>query len=193
MSDLPQTELKPCPFCAGVMEEVTDEDGHYFVHPGRKGMQRADCWLADAWVSDEPSGEGSIGEWNTRASPAPRPITGSTLYLDRSEVRAILIGQPEESLYITEEVLREIDALRIFTRGDLAAPVASCSEPLEVIKADLMASAETVHAETLADFLCYTEDRIGPGCDELAIAQALLRKFTITLSGGAGTSPRDQS
>lgn len=52
------------------MQEVTDEDGHYFVHPGRKGIDRADCWLADAWISDEHSGEGSIGEWNTRALPA---------------------------------------------------------------------------------------------------------------------------
>ena len=61
--------LLPCPFCGGAMEEVTDEDGHYFVHPGRKGIDRADCWLCDAWISDEPSGEGSIGEWNTRAPP----------------------------------------------------------------------------------------------------------------------------
>jgi len=64
----PSSGLLPCPFCGGAMEEVTDEDGHYFVHPGRKGMERADCWLADAWVSDEATGEGSIGEWNTRAA-----------------------------------------------------------------------------------------------------------------------------
>jgi hypothetical protein len=61
--------LKPCPFCGGAMVEVTDEDGHYFAHPGRNGLERADCWLSDAWVSDEATGEGSIGEWNTRAGP----------------------------------------------------------------------------------------------------------------------------
>jgi hypothetical protein len=44
------------------MQEVTDEDGHYWVHPS------AECWLSDAWVSDELTGEGSIGEWNTRAA-----------------------------------------------------------------------------------------------------------------------------
>jgi len=71
MTDFPSSPvsatLKPCPFCGGKMEEVTDEDGHYWVHPGRRGIERADCWLSDAWISDEPEGEGSIGEWNTRA------------------------------------------------------------------------------------------------------------------------------
>lgn len=88
----PATEvLLPCPFCGGKMEEVTDEDGHYFVHPGRKGMDRADCWLCDAWVSDELTGEGSIGEWNTRA--APSRISAAT----ESEVQdTYLVGGPPD-------------------------------------------------------------------------------------------------
>ncbi|SRR5579871_1058748 len=79
--------LLPCPFCGGAMEEVTDEDGHYFVHPGRRGMERTDCWLADAWVSDEPSGEGSIGEWNTRAP---------SLAVDPGTVEALAIAALRE-------------------------------------------------------------------------------------------------
>jgi hypothetical protein len=70
MSEDLKERLLPCPFCGGMMEEVTDEDGHYFVHPGHKGLECADCWLADAWVSDESNGEGSIGEWNTRVAVA---------------------------------------------------------------------------------------------------------------------------
>src|SRR6266705_2721689 len=31
--------------------------------------------------------------------------------------------------------------------------------------------------QALADFICETQDRLGPGCDELAIAQAILRIF----------------
>ena len=69
--------LKPCPFCGGKMEEVTDEDGHYWVHPGRRGIERDDCWLTDAWISDEPTGEGSIGEWNTRADGHAQPAPSS--------------------------------------------------------------------------------------------------------------------
>lgn len=45
----------------------------------------------------------------------------STCYLERSKVREILIGQPDENLHITEHILFEVDALPIFTAADLAA------------------------------------------------------------------------
>lgn len=44
--------------------------------------------------------------------------------------------------------------------------------------ADLAQPALT--QEELADFICEVEDRLGPGCDELSVAQAILRKFNIT-------------
>lgn len=69
-------EIAPCPFCGGEMVECNDEDGHYWVHPGRHGMNRTSCWLADAWVNDRAEGEGSIGEWNTRAVSISRASQG---------------------------------------------------------------------------------------------------------------------
>jgi len=54
------------------------------------------------------------------------------LYLDRSEVRSILIGQPDECLHITESVLAEIDALPIFTKDDVAAALSAA--PVETWK-----------------------------------------------------------
>jgi hypothetical protein len=32
----------------------------------------------------------------------------------------------------------------------------------------------------LADFICDVQDRLGPGCDELAIAQAILAQFDVS-------------
>ena len=37
----------------------------------------------------------------------------------------------------------------------------------------------TLEESKLADFICETKDRLGPGCDELAIAQAILRIFCV--------------
>ena len=37
--------------------------------------------------------------------------------------------------------------------------------------------------DALTDWLCETKDRIGPGCDELALAQAILREFTVSSTG----------
>lgn len=48
-------------------------------------------------------------------------MTGNTNYIERSAVREILIGQPDESLYITEAILAEIDALPISIASDFAS------------------------------------------------------------------------
>lgn len=58
-----------------------------------------------------------------QSDPAPaKPMSG--LYLDRFEVRRILIEQPDENLEITEAILADIDALPIHTHPIApAAPV----------------------------------------------------------------------
>jgi hypothetical protein len=43
----------------------------------------------------------------------------TTLYLERSKVREVLIGQPDETLQVTESILCEIDALPAFTAADI--------------------------------------------------------------------------
>jgi hypothetical protein len=48
-------------------------------------------------------------------------MSDSTCYLNRSSVRQILIGQPDENLDITEAVLRDIDQLPILTAADILA------------------------------------------------------------------------
>jgi hypothetical protein len=137
-------ELLGCPFCGGAMVEVTAEDGHYWVHPGRRGIERADCWLADAWVSDEPAGEGSIGEWNTRAHAQRAPINRDELeqrcqeFLlnDNRKARNVVVAAHEFADFIVAEIdrtaltstpaepaQRALDAETIQTLLDLLNPL----------------------------------------------------------------------
>jgi hypothetical protein len=86
------------------------------------------------------------------------------------------------------ESLRTIaEELRNFARHAYGRPVVVPVTPgqlnrladrLEKIADGLAQSPLT--QEALADFICEVEDRLGPGCDELAVAQAILRKFNIT-------------
>lgn len=46
----------------------------------------------------------------------------TSCYLERSSVREILIGRPDETLEITEGILMEIDALPIVTAADIRSP-----------------------------------------------------------------------
>jgi hypothetical protein len=46
-----------------------------------------------------------------------------------------------------------------------------------------------VDETALADFICETQDRLGPGCDELAIAQAILRIFCVRTLTSTAQSP----
>lgn len=45
----------------------------------------------------------------------------TTLYLERSEVRSLLIGHADENTDLTELILHDIDELPIFTVSDLGA------------------------------------------------------------------------
>lgn len=63
------------------------------------------------------------------ASASPQD---STSYVERSKVREILIGQPDENLHVTEDILREVDGLTIFTAADFqpsAGPQAEAVQP----------------------------------------------------------------
>lgn len=69
-------------------------------------------------------------------------MSNDTCYLERSEVRRILIGQPDESLYITEQVLADIDALPILTAADIGVPAQHMPDPALVQElADVSESA----------------------------------------------------
>ena len=67
-------------------------------------------------------------------------MTENTNYIERSRVREILIGQPDESLHITEVILAEVDTLPIsvgadFTSAEVArlrSEVQQCSMELGV-------------------------------------------------------------
>lgn len=52
-----------------------------------------------------------------------------TCYLNRSDVRALLISQPDENLDITEAVLHDIDQLQIHTAEDIRGYAPATREP----------------------------------------------------------------
>jgi hypothetical protein len=124
-SSSPETEtLKPCPFCDGRMKEVTDEDGHYWAHPD------TECWLSEAWVSDELTGEGSIGEWNTRpAGLAPVSpgslvsITATLLYLLKMARRLDWASDPSMSTFkaAVDKAIADAEAAGLAPTPDLKA------------------------------------------------------------------------
>lgn len=93
-----------------------------------------------------------------------------------------------------EQVERVAEAIRRnkFERnGRLSIYEAGLCSPEEIGEARaaiaampaLPAQGEPVAADILADFICDVYDRLGPGCDERAIARAILDQFTLPQLG----------
>jgi hypothetical protein len=85
----------------------------------------------------------------------------------------------------SNQTLRMIaEELRNFARHAYGKPVVVPVTPDQLNRLaqrlEEIASAPALTQEALADCICEAEDHFGPGCDELAIAQAILRKFNIT-------------
>lgn len=52
----------------------------------------------------------------------------NTCYVERSEVRQIIIGVSDEHVHVTEGILADVDALPIFTRADVLSSLRKDSE-----------------------------------------------------------------
>jgi len=64
---------------------------------------------------------------------------------------------------------------------ELKQVISGMMEPLKKrIEALEAGQPQSPTEDEITDFLCDTQDRLGPGCDERAIAQALLRTYAIT-------------
>jgi hypothetical protein len=78
-----------------------------------QGGKNSDVEALAATTAERPGTVTSEPEPSTSDTAPAEPVSG--LYLDRFEVRRILIDQPDENLEITEAILADINALPIHT------------------------------------------------------------------------------
>lgn len=70
----PETELLPCPLCAGTVSHRTDKGFHYGDHGYREKIEefRCQCGFYFSRIGDDITKEQAIEKYNTR--PAPKAI-----------------------------------------------------------------------------------------------------------------------
>jgi hypothetical protein len=192
MTDAMQVKeaLLPCPFCGGKAEIE------------RNGSAKQSCIIAceDCGCRLETGEIWSMGQrWNTRRAPSPAALDSVTVEacakvcedrIHRDENGEPLCGWDHNAAYNAEDIAcakairaligqpahnatkrERIDNDKGYRGDDPAVGVRMGSD-----RALAALDPETVEDE-IATFICETEGRLGPGCGELAIAQALVRKY----------------